>query len=358
VLERFFWVSSGLNGDPLLFYFEKERQEYIQPVKFVKRDVMEKKFDCLVCGTMVVDVIVKPVPLEEPIGKGGLLHVGPLAVTTGGLVCNTGIAMQRLGLKVAAAGLVGPDVWGGFISSTLIREGVDTAGLLSLEATATSSTTVLIDASGERTFAHHVGSCADLKSKFIYDNVSLFSKSQYALIGYIGLLPGLESELCDVLREIRSTGCRVAIETAGDGGSFEHVASALPYIDCFVPSLSEAQSQTGKEDPQRIIQFYRSMGAKGLIGVKMGSAGTMLSPAQGELVQVPCISAPGPVVDTTGAGDSWLAGFLAGILRKQNVYQSALLGAATAACCVTRLGATDGLQDFDQIQKLIKDASV
>ena len=48
---------------------------------------MEKKFDCLVCGTAVVDAIVKPVPLEEPIGKGKLLHVGPLAVTTGGLVC-------------------------------------------------------------------------------------------------------------------------------------------------------------------------------------------------------------------------------------------------------------------------------
>ena len=73
--------------------------------------MMEKKFDCLVCGTTVVDAIVKPVPLEDPIGKGGLLHVGPLTVTTGGLVCNTGIAMQRLGLKVSAAGLVGQDIW-------------------------------------------------------------------------------------------------------------------------------------------------------------------------------------------------------------------------------------------------------
>ncbi len=355
--KGFFEVSFWLVGESLLFYFETERQERIQPMKFVKRNIMDKKFDCLVCGTTVVDVIVKPVPLEEPVGKGVLLHVGPLAVTTGGLVCNTGIAMQRLGLKVSAAGFVGHDIWGEFISSTLLREGVDTAGLFSLKSTATSSTAVLVDVSGERTFAHHVGSCAELKSKFIYDNISLFSKSQYALIGYVGLLPGLESELCDVLREIRSTGCRVAIETAGEGGSFEHVASALPYIDCFVPSLHEAQSQTGLEDPRRIIQFYRSMGAKRLIGVKMGSAGTMLSPVQGECIQIPCINAPGPVVDTTGAGDSWLAGFLAGILRGQNVYQSALLGAAAAACCVTGLGATEGLRGFDQIQKLIKDVS-
>ena len=58
---------------------------------------MEKKFDCLVCGTAVVDAIVKPVPLEEPIGKGKLLHVGPLAVATGGLVCNAGIAHAKTG---------------------------------------------------------------------------------------------------------------------------------------------------------------------------------------------------------------------------------------------------------------------
>ena len=315
---------------------------------------MEKKFDCLVCGTAVVDAIVKPVPLEEPIGKGKLLHVGPLAVTTGGLVCNAGMAMRKLGLKVSSVGLVAHDFWGEFISSALSCEGIDTTGLKSLEAISTSSTAVFIDVSGERTFAHHVGSCAKLNSDFIYDHLGHFSKSQYALIGYVGLLPGLEPNLFEVLREIQNTGCRVAVETAGDGGSLEYVASALPYIDYFVPSFDEAKSQTGIEDPRGILQFYRSLGARGLIGVKMGSAGTILSPSHGECIQVPCVGAPGPVVDTTGAGDSWLAGFLAGILRGQNVYQSALLGAATAACCVTGLGATDGLRDFDQTQHLIE----
>lgn len=87
------------------------------------------------------------------------------------------------------------------------------------------------------------------------------------------------------------------------------------------------------------------------MGVETASAGTMPRPAQGEWVQVSCISETRPVVDTTGGGDSWLAGLLAGILCRQNVYQSALLGTAIAACCVTRLGVSDGLRNFDQIKK-------
>jgi sugar/nucleoside kinase (ribokinase family) len=82
----------------------------------------------------------------------------------------------------------------------------------------------------------------------------------------------------------------------------------------------------------------------------MGSAGIMLRPVQGEWVQVSCIREPRPVIDATCAGP-WLAGLLAGILCRQNVYQSALLGTAIAACCVNRLGVTDGLRDFDQIKK-------
>ena len=310
--------------------------------------MMEKKFDCLVCGTTVVDAIVKPVPLEDPIGKGGLLHVGPLTVTTGGLVCNTGIAMQRLGLKVSAAGLVGQDIWGELISSTLSQEGVDISGVSRLKATATSSTAVLIDASGERTFAHHVGSCAELKSGFIYDNLSLFADSRYALFGYIGLLPGIELELCDVLREIRNTGCRVAIETAGDGGSLENIASALPYIDCFVPSITEATSQTGIEDPKSIIEYYRSLGAQGLVGVKMGSSGTLLSPMHGEYIQVPCVIPPGPVVDTTGAGDAFCGGVLYGLVKDYPLERCLKIGSRVAASCIAKKGARDGLPYFSE----------
>ncbi len=318
---------------------------------------MAAEFDCVLVGTAVVDVLIKPVPLTVAVGGGRLLHVDPLGVTTGGLVCNTGVGMRRLGMRVAAASLVGNDLWAATIRESLAREGIDIAGLEARPSIATSSTAVLIDPSGERTFAHHVGGCAAIGLGFIRDRLDLFAASRWAVVGYVGLLPGLEADLAEAVRLIAATGCKVAIETAGDGGRLEDIAPALPHVDLYVPSLDEARSQTGRDDPRAIIDQYRSLGAPGLIGVKLGTAGTLLSPAENEWLQVPCLAAPGPVVDTTGAGDSLLAGLLTGLLRELPVAEAGRLGAATAACCVTAVGATEGLRDDAATRRVMEQAA-
>ena len=78
-----------------------------------------------------------------------------------------------------------------------------------------------------------------------------------------------------------------------------------------------------------------------------------MSPRVGEFLEIPCIPAPGPVADTTGAGDSLLAGLITGILRGMPLEQAGRLGAATAACCVTGVGATAGLRSFDETMRLV-----
>ncbi|MFM9194157.1 MAG: PfkB family carbohydrate kinase, partial [Planctomycetia bacterium] len=88
------------------------------------------------------------------------------------------------------------------------------------------------------------------------------------------------------------------------------------------------------------------------VGVKLGSRGTLLTTAEGGLLEIPCLPAPGPVIDTTGAGDSFLAGLLTGLLRGMPLREAGLLGAATAACCVTGLGATAGLRSFEETLRL------
>lgn len=312
-----------------------------------------RDLDCIVCGTCVADILVRPVPLLQPIDGGRLFHVDPIEVTTGGLVCNSGIAMRRLGLRVAAASLLGNDLWADVVRSRLEAEGLDTDSLERHPALATSTTAVLIDPTGERSFAHHVGAPAALDLAFTRRQAAHFRRSAVALVGYVGLLPALEPVLLESVLAIKAEGCRVVLETGGSGGSLGTIAPALPHVDVYVPSLDEAAHQTGLTAAHEIIGCYRRHGAAGIVGVKLGTRGTLLSPTIGEMLEIPCVPAPGPVADTTGAGDSFLAGLITGLVRGMPARQAALLGAATAACCVTGVGATAGLRSFDETMRLI-----
>lgn len=315
-----------------------------------------RDFDCVICGTCVVDAIVRPVPLTKPIGGGRLIHVEPIELTTGGVVCNTGIDMRRLGLRVAAASLVGDDLWAGIVRTRLAAEGLDVSGIETHPTLATSTTAALIDPSGERSFAHHVGAPAAIDLPYISRLLPLFARGRYAVLGYMGLLPALEPGIAAAAALVRGAGCRVVLETAGSGGSLDHLAPALPHVDVYVPSLDEAVQQTGCDEPRAIIGRFRECGAAGILGVKLGTKGALLSPAAGEFVDIPCIPAPGPVADTTGAGDAFLGGLLTGLIRGMPLREAGLLGAATAACCVTGLGATAGIRSFDETVRLTRDA--
>jgi sugar/nucleoside kinase (ribokinase family) len=257
-------------------------------------------------------------------------------------------------MRVAGSSLVGDDLWGSLIRSRLEAEGIGTEAIETHPSLATSTTAVLIEPGGERSFAHHVGAPRAIDLAFIRRQAARFGASRIAVLGYIGLLPGLEPALGEAAAAIRAAGCRVVLETGGSGGTLGDLSAALPHVAVYVPSLDEAVHQTGLADPREIIACYRGHGATGIVGVKLGSKGAILSPAAGELIDIPCIPAPGPVADTTGAGDSFLAGLLTGLLRDMPLRKAGLLGAATAACCVTGVGATAGLRSFEETLRLAR----
>lgn len=313
---------------------------------------MNKDLDCIVCGSCVVDVLVRPVDLDAPIGGGRLVQSEPLVLTTGGIVSNAGIAMARLGMRVGAFSYVGDDPWAEVIRRRYADEGLDVAGLRTHPTGATSTTAVLIDASGERSFMHCVGAPRLLDRAAFLDHIDLFRRSRAVLLGYYPLLPNLIDDLPEVFAELRKVGCLTALDAAGDGGELGPLAPVLSHLDLYVPSFAEARRQTGEEDPRRIIAAYRDAGAAGLVGVKLGSRGVMLSPKVGEYIDVAVTKPPGEVVDTTGAGDCFLGGLLTGLLRGLSPADAGRLGSATGACCVTGLGATAAIRGYVETAKL------
>lgn len=313
---------------------------------------MPKTLDCVVCGSCVADILVRPVPLDTPFGQGKAIQVDPIELATGGIVPNSGIALARLGMKVAALGYVGEDEWGAMIRRRLAADGIDIHALATHPTVVTTTAVVLIDPGGQRSFAYWPGATDRLAAPALLEHLDLFAQSRMALVGYYSLLPNLEHDLPEVLRAIRERGCRTALDAAGDGGRMEPLDRILPHLDVYVPSYSEAAHQTGRDDPEGILEVYRDCGAAGLLGVKLGSEGALLSPAAGQYVKIEPVPPPGPIVDTTGAGDCFYAGLLAGLLKGMSVTEAGRLAAACGAACVTGKGATTAALDYPEAVRL------
>ena len=136
------------------------------------------------------------------------------------------------------------------------------------------------------------------------------------LLGYYPLMTRLQRDLPEVFAAIRAAGCLTALDAAGDGGTMDPLARILPHLDFYVPNETEAAHQTGRDEPRAMIQAYRDAGARGWLGIKLGERGALLSPQPGEFIDVAVVKPPGPVVDTTGAGDCFYGALLAGVLAR------------------------------------------
>lgn len=313
---------------------------------------MEKQWDCVVCGSCTADILVRPFGLDQPVGAGRLHHVDPIGLTTGGLASNAGIAMSRLGLRVAMLSYTGNDAWNTIMREHYKSEGVDTSRLMRHPELPSSSTVVMIDAEGQRSFAHHQGAPRTINRSTILDNLDLIAASRMFLIGYYSLLPNLQNDLAEIFAAIRETGCMTAMDAAGTGGDLQPLDQILPHLDVYVPSHGEAEHQTGQSDPRAIIEVYRHCGATGLLGVKLGSDGAVLQTADGQFLTIDPVAPPGEVVDTTGAGDSFYAGLISGLLQGMSAADAGRLAAAAGAACVTASGATTAIGSFDATMQL------
>ncbi len=299
--------------------------------------------DCVVVGSCVVDLLCRPIDLRQPIGAGVLHRTQPLEVVAGGITANAGITMARMGVRTGVFSYVGKDAWQPVVRGIFADQGVDTTHLMEHPTEATSTTVVAIAADGERSFFHCVGAPRKLDAAALLARMDLWQDTRCMLLGYYSLMPQLETQLPEVFAKLRGVGCMTAMDAAGDGGTMDPLDKLLPHLDVWVPSRAEAEHQTGLTDERKIIDAYRDCGAPGVVGVKLGgTAGVLLSGRRGEYVHAPSCKPPGEVIDTTGAGDSFYAGLLTGLLHGLPLVDAGRLGCAAAACCVTALGGNTG----------------
>ena len=298
-------------------------------------------------GLIVADLIAEPMDLRRPPAPGGLVSLNSLQLTTGGNVCNTGIAMAKLGMSVAAAGMVGDDVLGKAITERLVAAGLDTSAIFTTQAAQTSATVVAVEPGGERCFFHTPGVTPLIDANVFRRCFPIFKQCQWVQIGYFGLLPTLTPQLPQVLKELREFAPRtkIAFDTVNPPASSELLWPILPYVDLFAPSRTEAAAVTGEADPARMVAAFRRHMPRGLIGIKLDSEGCYLDDGS-NVVTAP--AARITVVDTTGAGDTWFGGLLTAQLRGMSLEDSGRFANRAAADCCLALGASAGVRSFEE----------
>jgi sugar/nucleoside kinase (ribokinase family) len=312
---------------------------------------LRRPLDVVVAGLALVDVIGRPVPLTRLPRRGALQYIDSITLTTGGNVSNYGIDLAKLGFAVGAISRVGDDGMGQFIRSRYAEHGIRTAGITIDPQDQSSATIVCVDATGERTFLHTRGCLQNFRARDVFAQMGMIRKSRLFAFGYLGLLPECEPEMPYLFATIkRQTGVGILLDTGGTPKKNIRLLKAiLPSVDYFLPSLDEATALTGETSPRAIVRVCREAGAQGVVGVKMGSRGCFLS-FRGREEQIPAVKVR-RVVDATGAGDAFVAGFLAGILKGFDPFASARVANAVAASCVTAVGASTALQPLEAYLK-------
>jgi len=298
----------------------------------------------VVClGILVADVVAKPV--EAMPDRGRLLLVDQMALHTGGCAGNTAIGLSRLGIRAGVVGKVGRDGFGDFYVTRLRKEGVDAEGVVRDDAAATSATMVLVHADGERSFIHYLGANATLTDGDI--RMEWLQGAKVLHVAGALLMPEFDGEpMAGVLRQAREMGLTTALDTCWDstGRWMETLAPCLPHVDVFLPSIEEARMLTGLDEPEAVAEALVDRGVK-TVALKMGERGCHLRTADGQWT-LPAYRVD--VVDATGAGDAYAAGFLAGLVKGWDPEQTGRFANAAGALCSLAIGTTAGIRGLDE----------
>jgi sugar/nucleoside kinase (ribokinase family) len=152
-----------------------------------------------------------------------------------------------------------------------------------------------------------------------------------------------------VLRLAKEKNVVCAMDTAWDasGAWMSKIEISLQYLDWFLPSYDEAVMLCGERDPARIATAFMSKGVKNVV-IKLGAEGCFIAEREKTGYRVPALKNI-VVADTSGAGDAFCAGFLAGLTQGWEGQRCAGLGNALGALCVTEIGTTTAARSLEDV---------
>ena len=313
-----------------------------------------RDLDLLVVGDCNPDVLVVGGAVTPAFGQQEQL-VDTIDLVIGGSAAITAVAAARLGLRVALAAAVGADPAGTLMLDHLAKEGVDVSSVVISDAVPTGMT-VALSRGGDRAILTALGAIATLTAADV--PMALLARSRHVhASSYFLLEDSLGPGLAGLLSAARATGATTSLDTnwdpAGRWGD-ERLSRAMAQADLLLPNEAEALALSG--GAPSVAAAVAALAAPGRrLAVKLGERGVLCAdwPALHQ-VSVPAVTP----VDTTGAGDCFNAGLIAGLLTGLALPQAAALGCAAGALSTGAPGGTASAPDMAAAAELAGRATI
>src|SRR3954451_24670272 len=296
----------------------------------------------IVMGVHVLDVLVRPVE-AIPEGQGGQL-VEEIRMTAAGSAGGTALVLARLGASVFSAGAIGSDPAADMLVSLLERDGVDTSLLVRRDDVQTSASVLPIRPDCSRPAFHVVGANGTYGPGDVdWDAVEA---TEYLHLGGPEFMGG--EAAAAILSRARGAGVVTSADilAPGDMGVLEWIAPALEHLDYLLPNDEQVLGFTGASDLESGCRALVERGV-GCVAATCGAEGVLVVDAEGA-ESVPAFAVE--VVDTTGCGDAFSAGFLRGLSLGRPRRDAAELGCAAAALVAQGLGTDAGDYDLSAVE--------
>jgi sugar/nucleoside kinase (ribokinase family) len=302
-------------------------------------------------GVHVVDVLVRPVE-RIPEGQGGAL-VEQIRITPAGPAGGTAVTLAKLGASVCTAGAIGSDELGDVLRELLYRHGVDCSLLVRREGVQTSASVLPIRPDGSRPAFHVIGANATYSSADApWDEIA---GAHYLHLGAPEFMGG--EEAARILSFAREHGVVTSADILAPGEQaaaiLDWIAPAFAHLDYLLPNEEQVLALSGASDLAEGCRALLDRGV-GCVAATCGAEGAMVIDRGGE-TRVPAFEVD--VVDTTGCGDAFSAGFLRGLSLGRVPGDAARLGCAAAALVAEGLGSDHGEFDLATADALISKAN-
>lgn len=293
-------------------------------------------------GVHVLDIHVVGID-SIPEGSDGAL-VESIGFSAAGTAGGTALVLSRLGATVRTHGAIGADPIGRSLTALLDAEAVDTRGLVPKPGVQTSSSVIPVRPNGDRPAWHCIGANA----QFVLDDLDpgALDGLDHLHLGGPEFLGGPVS--AELLGRARDRGISTSADllSGGDPGLLEWIGEALPHLDYLLPNDEQTRGLTGSDDLADGARRLLDRGV-GCVALTRGAQGALVVTGD-DVIAVAAF--PVDVVDTTGCGDAFSAGFVTGRLRGLDLADAAELGCVVAAHVAQGIGTAANSYDLTAIE--------